>query len=157
MEDVQYEGMDMLACTQCRGRFVQFMRLRAILGDEREPRTWDERQAALEQAATAHEAPQDDRDPLPCPVCGLKMHRYVHQHSSGVWIDTCAPHGAWLDAGELEQLEAWTEAVRAGRQPLTRAAAADAQTEWIAWGDESSAGIGELLSRFTRLLRSTTS
>jgi hypothetical protein len=34
----------------------------------------------------------------------------VHQYASGVWIDACGVHGVWLDAGELEQLEAYAEA-----------------------------------------------
>jgi hypothetical protein len=42
------------------------------------------------------------------------MRRYVHQYQSGVWIDACEAHGIWLDAGELEQLEAFAEASRRG-------------------------------------------
>jgi Zn-finger nucleic acid-binding protein len=152
MGSVEYEGVDMLSCSQCSGRFVQFMRLRSILGDERQPRSWDERSAALDKAATAHRAERDERDPLPCPVCGLAMRRYVHQHSSGVWIDTCSPHGAWLDAGELEQLEAWTEATRAGR-PSSAGASADEHSDWIAWHGDDADGIGDLLGRLTNLIR----
>jgi Zn-finger nucleic acid-binding protein/ribosomal protein L40E len=39
-----------------------------------------------------------------CPVCEAFMHRRNWQRSSGVIVDTCADHGTWLDADELEQI-----------------------------------------------------
>jgi len=46
-----------------------------------------------------------------CPACRDLMMRRNHGGSSGVVVDTCRPHGIWLDHSELERLLAW---VRAG-------------------------------------------
>lgn len=47
---------------------------------------------------------------IPCPVCGKLMNRINYGTKSGVVVDTCRDHGAWLDAGELKRLLEWTKA-----------------------------------------------
>lgn len=41
---------------------------------------------------------------LPCPQCGKLMNRSNFAKSSGVVLDLCRTHGAWLDRGELPAL-----------------------------------------------------
>jgi hypothetical protein len=38
--------------------------------------------------------------------------RLTEYAGSGIPIDECSEHGAWLDAGELERIEAYAEGVR---------------------------------------------
>ncbi len=45
-----------------------------------------------------------------CPVCAELMHRYALGARSGVVLDRCAPHGVWLDGGELRRLMEWRKA-----------------------------------------------
>ncbi len=54
-----------------------------------------------------------------CPLCGATMHRRNFGRVSGVVIDECGGHGAYLDAGELEAIQ---EFVRVGGLDLTEAA-----------------------------------
>lgn len=56
----------------------------------------------------------NDRQPNPhpisyikCPVCAQLMHRVNFGVKSGVVVDRCKAHGAWLDGGELRQLFEW--------------------------------------------------
>ncbi len=42
-----------------------------------------------------------------CPVCSALMARRNFKRISGVVVDQCPGHGAWLDADELEQLAAF--------------------------------------------------
>ncbi|MEZ0236310.1 MAG: zf-TFIIB domain-containing protein, partial [Actinomycetota bacterium] len=133
------------------------------------PRSDAERSAALAKAGSPLQAKKDERAQLLCPVCQAPMRRYIHQNSSGVWIDACSAHGAWLDAGELQQLEAWTEATRtgggaAGPTRVTPEAAAnvpaapEAETtgDWLAiLGEEEpeDEGTGALIGKLTAHLR----
>jgi Zn-finger nucleic acid-binding protein len=39
-----------------------------------------------------------------CPECDVQMLRRNFRRSSGVIVDECREHGAWLDADELEQI-----------------------------------------------------
>ena len=45
-----------------------------------------------------------------CPVCGEIMHRLNFGAGSGVIIDSCKPHGIWLDGGELKRIMEWKKA-----------------------------------------------
>lgn len=45
-----------------------------------------------------------------CPKCGEEMRLLNYGYDSGVIIDRCmAAHGVWLDAGELEKVQAFRE------------------------------------------------
>lgn len=45
-----------------------------------------------------------------CPVCANLMNRKTYGPRSGVIVDTCRGHGAWLDGGELGQILKWAAA-----------------------------------------------
>lgn len=47
---------------------------------------------------------QDPGTYVPCVRCGRIMNRRNFGKISGVLIDECGSHGAWLDAGELEKI-----------------------------------------------------
>ena len=93
--------------------FVAHDALASVASDDRVPRSEQERRDAL---ARSMGEPVDDGDHAyrRCPQCGAPMRRHVYAFSSGVVVDTCDPHGVWLDKGELQVIEAWTEALRHG-------------------------------------------
>ena len=45
-----------------------------------------------------------------CPLCGASMHRRNFGRVSGVVVDECGGHGAFLDAGELEAIQRFVDA-----------------------------------------------
>ena len=45
-----------------------------------------------------------------CPVCRQLMNRINFGTRSGVIVDQCRTHGAWLDSGELKRLLDWKKA-----------------------------------------------
>jgi Zn-finger nucleic acid-binding protein len=46
---------------------------------------------------------------LPCPRCGDLMNRSNYGRISGVLIDSCKPHGMWLDGGEADKIAVFIE------------------------------------------------
>ncbi|MEI6208090.1 MAG: zf-TFIIB domain-containing protein [Desulfuromonadales bacterium] len=44
---------------------------------------------------------------IKCPVCSQYMNRVNFGAKSGVIVDRCKAHGAWLDGGELRHLFEW--------------------------------------------------
>jgi Zn-finger nucleic acid-binding protein/uncharacterized membrane protein len=111
LERIEHESVQIHRCPSCSGVLVTHGDLKAAADDESAPRTDAERlDAALAASARVNEA--GDADTRRCPVCDRAMRRYVYAYSSGVLVDGCDAHGLWLDAGELERIEAWSEAVR---------------------------------------------
>ena len=45
-----------------------------------------------------------------CPACKDTLRKDVWKYGSGIVVDTCDEHGIWVDKGEIEAIEAWTEA-----------------------------------------------
>lgn len=94
-------------CPRCRGIWIDPASFRRLCDDE--ARTAGE-EDALAQPPGAARAPQG-RGPTParadrvryrpCPACGELMNRDNFARVSGVILDVCRPHGAWLDRGEL--------------------------------------------------------
>jgi Zn-finger nucleic acid-binding protein len=110
-----YEGALVQECPSCKGLFVEHETLAKIARDEIAPRDEAEREAAAE-AANGRPGPVD-LSPVSarrCSACGKTMARYTYAFSSAVIVDGCPEHGIWLDAGEIERIEAWAEAERRG-------------------------------------------
>jgi Zn-finger nucleic acid-binding protein len=120
----EYEDERIETCPGCAGTFVAHDSLAAVAHDDRVPRSEQERRAAL---ARSLEEPVDvARDALRrCPVCRAAMRRHAYAFSSGVVVDSCEPHGIWLDSGELQAIEAWTEALRHGTSLVEEAPGGD--------------------------------
>jgi Zn-finger nucleic acid-binding protein len=117
MEPQLYEVAMIWACPQCRGTFMPYDQLLAIAANESEPRTEDERLAAMDAASTKLPLLDHIRVAIPCPWCEEPMERSIFDGNSGIAIDTCETCGVWLDPGELPRIEAWREACRAGLVP----------------------------------------
>jgi Zn-finger nucleic acid-binding protein len=101
----------------------------------------------LEQALAARQGAGVDAQPVPhpprylkCPVCADLMTPRNYEKRSGVIVDVCARHGAWLDAGELERLVAWTHSARAARAAQLDAEAAKLDASLASYGRDRSAG-----------------
>jgi Zn-finger nucleic acid-binding protein len=57
----------------------------------------------------------------PCPACGELMNRDNFGRVSGVILDVCRPHGAWLDRGELAAIRRFLRQGGARRFERSRA------------------------------------
>ncbi|MDP2306153.1 MAG: zf-TFIIB domain-containing protein [Pseudomonadota bacterium] len=71
---------------------------------------------------------------LRCPVCETLMTPRVWERRSGVVVDVCQAHGAWLDGGELDRLREWTASARRARGP-----SADAEEQRL---ERAASGFG---------------
>ena len=110
----QYESVVVEACPAGHGIFLTGDALQATVRSRAADRPEAEEQAALE---AARPIPMDELAAAEalrtCPVDGVPMTKQVFAYESGVPIDVCQEHGIWLDAGEIDQIEAWYEAQQA--------------------------------------------
>jgi Zn-finger nucleic acid-binding protein len=114
LETYHHEGAELDRCPGGHGLWFDRGELAHVVRNEQESRTAEERAEAAEAATNAPGAAvlaEIDADRRPCPVCATPM-RLTEYAGSGVAIDECPRHGVWLDAGELEQIEAYGEAMR---------------------------------------------
>lgn len=115
----QLAGIALSECTQCHGLWVPRDGFDALIRRALEAR---KRGEAKDEAPAA---PRVDRgnpaarrvEYRKCPECQALMQRRNFRHSSGVILDTCAEHGTWLDADELEQIAGFLASGR-GTSPL---------------------------------------
>ncbi|MCW2926670.1 MAG: hypothetical protein JWM86_638 [Thermoleophilia bacterium] len=106
-----HETVEVSSCTAGHGLFLSADALKAALADRTDDRPADEERAAEQAAGAASiEALEAEQALRACPVCRTEMARRTFAYESGVPIDVCADHGIWLDAGELQRIEAWYEA-----------------------------------------------
>lgn len=109
--ELTIEGQDALACPVHHGIWIALERLDAIASNDVDGRSPEDEERAW--AGSDH-----DPDALftekfrACPACSNTLRKDIWKYGSGVVIDTCEEHGAWVDAGELERMEAWAEAWR---------------------------------------------
>lgn len=60
---------------------------------------------ALEEALKSPRHKNNNRGPLNCPKCGVKMHEHKYRNAKQVNVDECyACGGIFLDSGELKQI-----------------------------------------------------
>ena len=97
-------GIWVLACEKCGGLWVPDRRLDELV--RRVLETWRENGGHPAQSVPARSFERDFayRD---CPACCQPMQRKNFGQRSGVIVDWCGSHGAWLDAHELEQIAAF--------------------------------------------------
>ncbi len=118
LEPRDHEGVEVQQCPDGHGVWVERQELREIVERVEAPRSFSEREAAIEAGVPAA-APDSDTEPLRrCPGCGQLMEKVNYDETSGIMIDTCIDHGVWLDEGELERVEAWIEANREELAPI---------------------------------------
>lgn len=118
----RYESTSIWGCARCGGAFLPDEQLLDIALDEAIPRSRRERLVALAAAAAGPVESELAEPTRQCPWCTRRMRRRTYEDSAIV-VDQCYDcAGVWLDGGELQQVEAWTEAVRAGTIPPPRIA-----------------------------------
>ena len=103
------EGETVHACPAGHGVWLELEQLTRITDDD-----VDEASSATEIVVWA----ASDIEPRgltsekyrTCPACSQTLRKDVWRYGSGVVIDVCDEHGAWVDGGEIERIEAWEEA-----------------------------------------------
>ncbi len=106
----QYEGeIDIDRCPSCRGVWLDHGELRKAQENLSEDHS--ARLAEIGSAARAYEfARQKAKVPGACPRCGCGLIQEEYAYCSQILVDRCADClGIWLDAGELQALEAFFE------------------------------------------------
>lgn len=132
---IQYEGVPICTCPDCKGEFVDTNRLRVI--EKRQGVTFEPGEAKkLERAETG---PADDRRII-CPRCGSSMRKGKYR-GTDVVVDLCrACKGLWLDDQELEKIQVLAEK----KAEAAVAALANARTAAAAGEGQSTDGQGYL-------------
>jgi Zn-finger nucleic acid-binding protein len=109
--DAEYEGEHVHFCQTCWGYWLTRRQLDQITASvtyrfgEREAEVIH---AALDSHGDANRQGSEDQ-PASCPVCGTVMQRKQYAANCPVRIDECAPHGIWLDTGEIKDLQVFIE------------------------------------------------
>ena len=104
-----YEGIEIDRCTECSGTWLDEDELPKILESREEK--FDEK--LIEETFTLAFAgvPHDENRSIErCPKCNKAMKAINYNYSSGIIIDRCPDdHGVWLDANELDSIQAYFE------------------------------------------------
>ena len=91
-------------CARCGGIFLTRASFDAVVSDA----ATRERARALDEVPAATPA-EHGFHYRKCPVCGKLMNRTNFGGGSGVIVDVCKPHGAFLDRGELTRIVDFVE------------------------------------------------
>jgi Zn-finger nucleic acid-binding protein len=91
-------------CPRCGGLFLTRVAFDAVVKDA----ATRARARALDDGAE-RAAPEHGFHYRPCPVCRKFMNRSNFGGGSGVIVDVCGPHGAFLDRGELTRIVDFVE------------------------------------------------
>jgi Zn-finger nucleic acid-binding protein len=91
-------------CPRCGGLFLTRASFDAVVKDA----ATRARARALDDAP-ASASPEHGFHYRPCPVCRKFMNRSNFGGGSGVIVDVCGPHGAFLDRGELTRIVDFVE------------------------------------------------
>jgi len=86
---------------------------------------------------------------LPCPVCRDMMSRVNFARVSGVILDVCRPHGAWLEAGELRAIRRFLRGSGLERAARRRALDAERARRRPERGAPDAAPVPDLLDVIT--------
>ncbi|HLX63258.1 MAG TPA: zf-TFIIB domain-containing protein [Planctomycetota bacterium] len=96
-------------CPACAGTWLGVDAFEAIC-KQREAQAIATQGLASHRARLKFELTESDKVKyVPCPVCKNLMNRHNFANISGVIIDTCKPHGVWLDNQELGQIVKFIE------------------------------------------------
>lgn len=92
-------------CPRCGGLFLTRASFDAVTKDA----ATRERARAFDDAKVGAAAPEPGFRYRPCPVCRKFMNRSNFGGGSGVIVDVCGHHGAFLDRGELTRIVDFVE------------------------------------------------
>jgi Zn-finger nucleic acid-binding protein len=132
-------------CARCHGLFFDTNELQALLDDAVAP-SYEIDLPLLTTLQRESPVARRESTYVSCPVCGDLMNRVNFGRRSGVVVDQCRRHGAWLEGGELRRLLEWK---KAGGQVLDRQsgevdARADALVRVLTEKKESTATLRDL-------------
>lgn len=109
LRELSYEGVSIRTCDGCGGEFVGPQPLRHIVNVRLE-RFGPEIHKMVESRMPTEGVPVKDGRTLECPSCKGATGVINYTLDSGVLIDRCTKCGGmWLDAQELENLQALLE------------------------------------------------
>lgn len=121
-----YEGVTIDRCPTCTGTWLDAGELTHIV----ETREVDIPLEVVRETlalATIGVSSRDARTLVACPKCHVPMNTINYDYTSGVIINHCgAGHGNWLDATELEKVQAHHEYWDHQRKNL--------ETDWVSFG-----------------------
>ena len=104
-----YEGITIDRCPSCQGTWLDAGELTHIVETQEVTIPQEIVRETLALAAVNVSSP-GVRTLVPCPKCDGPMNPINYDHTSGVIIDHCPlGHGNWLDASELEKVQAHRE------------------------------------------------
>lgn len=105
LDTQDWEGEATLSCPSCHGTFFPGSSLEAVLDKLRATVDPVDVQTALEEFKDRFKRslPQAVRYKA-CPVCEQSMTRRAYGTVSGVIIDLCGDHGAWVDEAQFGAL-----------------------------------------------------
>ena len=109
MSKEYYEAVFIDRCTQCNGAWLDHGELfKVAVIEEKEVDSKIRKEVIINASAGI---PKEEVESVTiCPKCHSKMYPYNYDYSSGIIIDRCkAGHGVWLDAQELEKVQAHRE------------------------------------------------
>lgn len=110
LSTVDYEGIIIESCGSCRGQWLDADELGKIVRI-RERVFSDEERRAIERSGRIPGIPVEEieRD-ITCPQCGVGTRPINYAVDTGIIIDRCGRcQGIWVDAGELEKIQALVE------------------------------------------------
>ncbi|PCK03692.1 MAG: hypothetical protein COA42_20065 [Alteromonadaceae bacterium] len=110
LDELQYEGVAIDQCQQCKGIWLDTSELTEIIQTKKQ--SWPEAtiEKVLATCGGSGVPEKERRRSLPCPLCGDNLPAVNYQGNSGVIVNTCANnHGVWLDAGELSKIQIYME------------------------------------------------
>ncbi|MBS1960926.1 MAG: zf-TFIIB domain-containing protein [Bdellovibrionales bacterium] len=111
LNPADYERVDVDVCGGCKGVWLDEGEILRII-DTHEVKIAPElvREVIAHAFSGLPPAKVKDARTAGCPKCGKVMTLLNYGYDSGVIIDRCASaHGIWLDAGELEKIQAFRE------------------------------------------------
>ncbi|HEY5975781.1 MAG TPA: zf-TFIIB domain-containing protein [Geobacteraceae bacterium] len=108
--DLQKEGRFLIErCDQCLGLFFDPGELESLL-QATVTNVFAINRSQLDNINRTKRASDYGVTYIKCPVCEQLMNRVNFGAKSGVIVDRCKEHGAWLDGGELRHLFEWMKA-----------------------------------------------
>lgn len=109
LRPISYEHVDIHTCDHCGGEFVGPEQLAHVVRT-RLARFPHELLAALSSRTPIFGTPSDECRTLSCPGCGGQTRTINYSGDTAVFVDRCEDCGGiWLDASELEKVQALTE------------------------------------------------
>ena len=110
MRQENYEGIEIDVCPICQGIWLGDGELQEIVKRRQEKFNQSQiDQVNLECQSTKIPIGQLKREVI-CPKCGCRMNSVNYSYCSGITIDKCPNNdGLWLDQGEIEKIQIFSE------------------------------------------------